>query len=1194
MSRPQRCAMFIVAFFHILSFVISQCPAGSYITSEASCTQCAGGTYSNIEDSTACELCPAGTTSAGDFSVTSCLNCPAGDYSTAVGQPYDFGCSPCEQGKYSSAVGSTGCKYCSVGTYSNSLGVSACMECSPGTSESFPSCSVCAIPSSAPFQNFSFVDDYGNRMIRQLSLTTGMVTSIFSVSGSFITPNTYSIFMSNDGTYLFLVMYRCIASIYAVNGIIDQSFSSLIWAGNCNVGGHLDGPASSALFKGLYDGTFGPDGRTMYLTSLYYIRTMDLYGLTVQTLLGTGTPSCSNSPVPFANAQIDQPQGIFASSSGNFLLIIDYHAHVLYFADLVQQMLSVIAGRCYTPGFTDGPGNEALFNSPEQIQVVQDESFVLVADSVNCAIRKVTLGAQVMVSTIVGNSTCGHANGLGTNALIGKVMGMGLSPTGSLLYVADGNNRIRLMDLSVSPVVVSDFSGSGVSGLLDGNSSMAMYHNPVMIRTYACPVICPANYYVIVGSTFCTACPPNSIAAPRAITCTANTGYYVIGSTMSAIQTGMCSPCLPGEYILVPCTASSPTVCAPCQAGSTYSTNINSISCSVCSRFCDQGKYYTTPCNTTNNIGCVPCPVGSYATYNELCAPCNPGYYSANAQGTTACSECQLGMYSGSGASACSFCHIGTFAANTASTECTTCQAGSSTSGTGSSVCNSCTIGAYSSDGACSLCASGTFSTMIDASTCTACPSGSFTAIQLGASSCSVCPIGEFLLAASVASPSAPPTATGSSSQGMGALTSGTGQFCSQYLIETVFNVYVNDIETDSGVEIACATMDSGGNYQPGICEWLYGQGCTRVGSFSSAYEEYNTWQCASGCFTASPCTNGVLNSIFTGPGTIGNPNSCPIACNPGYVLQNGTCNLVGNCANCSAGTYSSSASSSACLSCAGGTYTGRIGGTACFGCPSGTYAANGSTACTNCSAGTYASSANSPACNVCTGGWFSNATSSTACYVCSAGTYSNPGNTMCTNCSVGTYTASANSSACGPCTGGSFANVTRATACYVCVAGSYASTGSSACVACPMGAYLGQSSGTACFGCPSGTYATGGASICSNCSMGTYAASGNSSACTPCIGGSVSNVTSATVCYVCSAGTYSNPGSTMCTNCSIGTYANFGFSSCVLCPAGTYTNASGGASACMQCQVCSNGYYARGCGGSGSGVCAKCNNTFS
>ena len=101
----------------------------------------------------------------------------------------------------------------------------------------------------------------------------------------------------------------------------------------------------------------------------------------------------------------------------------------------------MIAGNssCYEPGFTDGPGSNTYFHHPEQFRVVLDESFILVADSSNFVILKVTLGAQVMVSTIVENRTCGHLNGLGTNALIGKVMGTGLSPTGSLLYVADSN-----------------------------------------------------------------------------------------------------------------------------------------------------------------------------------------------------------------------------------------------------------------------------------------------------------------------------------------------------------------------------------------------------------------------------------------------------------------------------------------------------------------------------------------------------------------------------------------------------------------------------------------------------------------------------------------------------------------------------------------------------------------------------------
>jgi len=72
-----------------------------------------------------------------------------------------------------------------------------------------------------------------------------------------------------------------------------------------------------------------------------------------------------------------------------------------------------------------------------------------------------------------------------------------------------------------------------------------------------------------------------------------------------------------------------------------------------------------------------------------------------------------------------------------------------------------------------------------------------------------------------------------------------------------------------------------------------------------------------------------VDNSTYTGPGVNGNPNSCPFACNPGYMLVNGLCVLVGHCTNCTAGTYSSTGLTS-CIQCSTGMFTTAAGSTSC------------------------------------------------------------------------------------------------------------------------------------------------------------------------------------------------------------------------------------------------------------------------
>ena len=97
-------------------------------------------------------------------------------------------------------------------------------------------------------------------------------------------------------------------------------------------------------------------------------------------------------------------------------------------------------------------------------------------------------------------------------------------------------------------------------------------------------------------------------------------------------------------------------------------------------------------------------------------------------------------------------------------------------------------------------------------------------------------------------------------------------------------------------------------------------------------------------------------NSTYTGPGVNGNPNSCPFACNPGYILSSaGQCVLTGHCADCPAGTYSWQGLTS-CNRCNAGKFTSEVGSTACSNdcmlCPAGLFTANCGASqgvCANC-----------------------------------------------------------------------------------------------------------------------------------------------------------------------------------------------------------------------------------------------------
>jgi hypothetical protein len=131
------------------SIACTDCPEGSF-AANGQCLLCPHGKYTDVQGSTYCFTCDAGTISYSlpETGPTTCTNCPTGLFNSIPGREY---CDACDSGKFSPTSGMSTCLQCSPGTFSllqyENPYIKACTECKPGffaPTVASTTCSECA------------------------------------------------------------------------------------------------------------------------------------------------------------------------------------------------------------------------------------------------------------------------------------------------------------------------------------------------------------------------------------------------------------------------------------------------------------------------------------------------------------------------------------------------------------------------------------------------------------------------------------------------------------------------------------------------------------------------------------------------------------------------------------------------------------------------------------------------------------------------------------------------------------------------------------------------------------------------------------------------------------------------------------------------------------------------------------------
>jgi len=199
--------------------------------------------------------------------------------------------------------------------------------------------------------------------------------------------------------------------------------------------GFLDGPAKSSLFHYVWSIDVGTDG-AIYLAGLKNKRIRVIKNGVVSTLAGNGNEGYKDGKAD--QAEFVQPTGVAVGKNGA-VFVSDYTGHRI--RKIEGGIVSTVAGTG-TKGFVDGVASIAQFKAPYEIAVGK-KGELYVAEAGNNRIRLIENGT---VSTIAGSNP-GYMDGTGSKALFNTPYSITLDSIGRL-YVADSKNyRIRMIKL---------------------------------------------------------------------------------------------------------------------------------------------------------------------------------------------------------------------------------------------------------------------------------------------------------------------------------------------------------------------------------------------------------------------------------------------------------------------------------------------------------------------------------------------------------------------------------------------------------------------------------------------------------------------------------------------------------------------------------------------------------------------------
>jgi len=455
---------------------------------------------------------------------------------------------------------------------------------------------------------FALITEATGKIVRKVNLETNVVTTI----GSKATGGIAGVISSCDGRFAF---YTDIDSHIIVKLNISSGGANII-AGLSQTSGTSNGYGSNARFNRPAQIKMSKTCANVFIadSNNHAIRKIDINTLEVTRIAGTLTAGKMDGNVNVAT--LHTPMGIAISPDETFILVTEGN-RVRKISLTGTLMVSAVAGDSSTlggvAGSTNGPGGQARFNAPQEIDISSDGAFAVVADFTNKMVRKIDLATNV-VSTI-----CTSAD---------NIKGVSILPFDqNVLFTAQSTNKVY--SVSVLMGNMSVVTGNGLSQTSDGTgTSTVSFNSPSGTAIWKC--ISPGNGYTSYDT--CSACGAGFYGSGNGVCFPCNKGFYT-----NTIGSSECTPCAIGSYI----GSAGSTSCTSCALG-TYASGTGYSSCKSCST-CVGPQFTMFSCNVTSDIICG-CPQAYQVSNGSKCTVCEDGK-STSAPGRESCVNCPAGTY---------------------------------------------------------------------------------------------------------------------------------------------------------------------------------------------------------------------------------------------------------------------------------------------------------------------------------------------------------------------------------------------------------------------------------------------------------------------------------------------------------------------------------------------------------------------